>query len=96
MSQNYIQVIDKLDPTLKTGPTRIMSGIGRTLTPTLDVNYGEFMTWLYVGVTGNISAQNWDGTTTVYVGLAAGVFHPIYTTKINSTGTTATNIIVGS
>ena len=88
--------IAPLDPNLKTGPTRIMSGVVRTLNPTLDVQYNEFMTWLYIGVTGNVSYIKWDGTTQVLVGLAAGVWHPIYSLQINSASTTATSIVVGS
>ncbi len=88
--------VPPLDPNLKTGPTRIMSGVVRTLNPVLDTQYGEFMTWLYVGVTGNVSYVKWDGTTQVLTGLAAGVWHPIYSVMINSSGTTATGIVVGS
>jgi hypothetical protein len=85
-----------LDPNLKTGPTRIMSGPVRMRNVILDTAYGEFATWLYAGVTGNVSLVEWDGTTIILVGLAAGVWHPIYTLMINSSGTTATNIAWGS
>lgn len=88
--------VPPLDPNLKTGPTRIMSGVVRTMTPTNDVAYGEFMTWLYVGTAGDISYVKWDGTTETLVGLAAGVWHPIYSVMINSAGTAASNIRVGS
>lgn len=88
--------VHALDPHLKTGPTRIMSGVVRTLAPTNDVPYGEFMTWLYVGVTGDVAYTKWDGTTETLIGLAAGVWHPIYSVMINSSGTTATSIRVGS
>jgi hypothetical protein len=88
--------VPPLDPNLKTGPTRIMSGVVRTLSPTNDVQYGEFMTWLYVGTSGSVSYVKWDGTTQVLAGLAAGVFHPIYSVMINSSGTTAGGIVVGS
>jgi hypothetical protein len=88
--------VPPLDPNLKTGPSRIMSGVVRTLAPTPDVQYGEFMTWLYIGVTGDVSYVKWDGTTETLVGLAAGVWHPIFSVMINSSGTTATDIRVGS
>jgi len=93
--------IPPLDPNIFTGPTRNMSGVARTASVTLDVAYGtngqtEFMRWLYVGGAGNISYQNWDGSTTTLVGLLAGVWHPIYSTKVFSVGTTATSIVVGS
>ena len=96
MALQTILNVPPLDPNLKTGPTRIMSGVVRTLEPTAGTPYGEFMTWMYVGVTGNVSYVKWDGTTETLVGLAAGVWHPIYSVMINSSGTTATSIVVGS
>lgn len=89
-------VIPPLDPTLFTGPSRLMSGVARTLDVVTDVPYGEFMRWLYVGASGDISIVKWDGTTQVLTDLASGVFHPIFSIMINSSGTTATGIVVGS
>jgi hypothetical protein len=94
-------IIPPLDPLIFTGPTRVMAGVARTVDVTLDAGYGangsvEYMRWLYVGVTGNVSYVKWDGTTQVLVGLAAGVWHPIYSIQINSVGTAATGIVVGS
>lgn len=88
--------VKSLDPYLKTGPSRIMSGPVRMRTVTLDTPYGEFATWLYVGVTGDVSLIEWDGTTITLTGLVAGVWHPIYSLQVNSAGTTATNIVWGS
>lgn len=90
------QDVPPLDGNTYTGPTRTMSGVARTLSPTSDVQYGEKMRWLYVGASGDVSYVKWDGTTQVLVGLAAGVFHPIYSLMINSASTTATGIVVGS
>ncbi len=96
MALQTILDVRPLDPNLKTGPTRIMSGVVRTLSPTSDVPYGEFMTWIYIGTAGDLSYVKWDGTTETLVGLAAGVWHPIYSVMINSSGTVASNIRVGS
>jgi len=85
-----------IDPNLKTGPSRIMSGPVRMRSVTLDTPYGEFATWLYVGVTGNVNITEWDGTTLVITGLAAGVWHPIYSIQVQSASTTATNILWAS
>jgi hypothetical protein len=78
-----------------------MSGVARTVTPTSDIGYGangtvEYMRWLYVGVTGHVSYVKWDGTSQTLNNLSAGVWHPIYSMQINSAGTTATGIVVGS
>lgn len=94
--------ISPLDPGAFTGPTRVMSGVARTGDVVLDQLYGnsgiasEFSRWLYVGVSGNVSYIKWDGTTQVLVGLAAGIWHPIFSLQINSVGTTATSIVWGS
>ena len=88
--------IDKLDPGTFTGPVRTMSGVGKASNVTLDTRFGEYAIWLYVGVTGNVSYVQWDGTTQALTGLAAGVWHPICCIQVNSSGTTATNIVWGS
>jgi hypothetical protein len=94
-------VVPPLDPYGYTGPTRIMSGIARTQDVTLDTPFGaagvpEFGRWLYVGVSGNVSYVKWDGTSQTLIGLAAGIWHPIYATQVNTSGTTATGIVWGS
>ena len=85
-----------IDPNLKTGPSRIMSGPVRIRNVVLDTAYGEFATWLYVGIGGNISITEWDGTVITIPGLVAGVWHPIYSIQVNSSLTTATNILWAS
>jgi len=88
--------IPALDPNIFTGPTRVMAGVARTLAPTNDVPYSEYMRWIYVGASGDVSYVKWDGTSQTLVGLASGVWHPIYSIMVNSVGTTATGIVVGS
>lgn len=93
--------ITPLDPNAYTGPTRVMSGVARTGSVTTDVYYGsngsvEFARWLYVGVTGNVSYTKWDGTDQTLIGLAAGVWHPIFSIRVNSAATTATSLVWGS
>ncbi len=96
-----LQNIPALDPNGYTGPTRVMAGVARTGDITLDTYYGsngtvEFARWLYIGVTGNISYMKWDGTNQTLIGLAAGVWHPIFSILVNSASTTATNLVWGS
>ncbi len=88
--------VHPLDPNLKTGPTRMMSGPVRIRSVTPGTAYGEFATWLYVGVTGDVSIIEWDGTVITIPGLAAGVWHPIYSVQVNTAGTTATSILWAS
>lgn len=91
--------VPPLDPNGFTGATRVVSGVARMGSITLDTPYGtspEFARWLYVGVTGDVNITKWDGTTQTLVGLAAGVWHPIYSLQINTSGTTATSLVWGS
>lgn len=96
-----LSVIPALDPNAYTGPTRVMSGVARTGSVTPGQYYGannsvEFARWLYVGATGNVSYMKWDGTSQTLIGLAAGVWHPIFSIQVNSASTTATSLVWGS
>ena len=91
-----VSVIPPLDPNAYTGPVRTMAGVARMANVTLDTPYGEFARWLYVGTTGNVSIIKWDGTNQTLVGLAAGIWHPIFSIGVNSVGTTASNLVWGS
>jgi len=93
--------VPALDPNAYTGPTRVMAGVARTGDVVLDSYYGanssvEFARWLYVGVTGNVSYTKWDGTNQTLIGLAAGVWHPVFSIRINTALTTATSLVWGS
>lgn len=93
--------VGPLDPNIFTGPTRVMAGVARMGDVVLDTPYGttgipEFARWLYLGTTGNVSLVKWDGTSQTLLGLAAGVWHPIYSKMINTAATTALNLVWGS
>lgn len=49
---------------------------------------------IYVGVSGNVAVTGLDDVDTTFVGLAAGVIHPIGGKAVLNTGTTATSIVV--
>ena len=96
-----LQNIPALDPNGYTGPTRVMAGVARTGDVTPDSFYGlngtvEFARWLYVGGSGDVSYTKWDGTNQTLTGLVSGVWHPIFSIKVNTSGTTATNMVWGS
>lgn len=49
---------------------------------------------IYVGGAGNVSVEmKSTGTAVVFQGLAAGTILPVRATRVNATGTTATNLI---
>jgi hypothetical protein len=65
------------------------------VTPSNTVNLTRPARGLYVGVTGNVVVINLLGNIDTYTNLAAGIWHPIAFTRVNATGTTATNILAG-
>lgn len=48
---------------------------------------------LYVGVSGNVKINDVNGAAVVFVGLAAGIIHPIRAHRVWNTGTDATSIV---
>jgi len=48
---------------------------------------------LYVGVSGDIKVISLDGNDVTFVGIAAGIIHPISCTRVYDTGTTATDVV---
>jgi len=48
---------------------------------------------LWVGGAGNVSVVMMDGNTVVFTGVAAGTLLPIRFSRVNATGTTATNMV---
>ena len=48
---------------------------------------------VYVGVAGNVAIVTDDGTAVTYVGAAAGSIIPVRGKRVNSTNTTATNLV---
>lgn len=48
---------------------------------------------VYVGGAGDVSLNDVHGTTVVFKGVPAGSILPILTTAVNSSGTTATNLL---
>ena len=91
--------VSPLDPnSVLQGLSRAVVGVVRTIqNPPFDTDYGEYMRWIYVGQTGNLSFRQWDGTDIVYFGLPVGLY-PYCSIRINSNNTTIpSNLInVGS
>jgi hypothetical protein len=94
MSLPFLQSFP-LDPQLVTGPFRLTGPKSRHGTVTPGTPYGEFATWLYVGVTGNIAATMWDGTTITLTNVPVG-WMELCTVQVNTTGTTATGLVWAS
>lgn len=64
---------------------------GEAVTPSDTVNTSAPFRSLYVGGTGNISVQMRNGAV-VFNNVPVGI-HPIQGTRVNLTGTSATNIV---
>lgn len=63
------------------------------ITPDNSTDLATSTRGLYVGATGDVKVDTVGGSTVTFVGLAAGVIHPIRARRVYATGTTATSII---
>jgi hypothetical protein len=65
------------------------------VTPSDSVNLTRETRGIYVGVSGDVKVIMADDgtTTTTFVGLAAGVVHPLRVKRVYATLTTATSIV---
>ncbi len=63
------------------------------ITPSDSQDLADNTRGLYVGVSGDVSVEMVGGGTVLFVGLAAGVIHPLQVSRVNSTDTTATSIV---
>lgn len=64
-----------------------------SITPSNTVNLTESTRAIYVGVGGDISCEMAGGGTQVFKNLAAGIAHPLQVSRVNSTGTTASELV---
>lgn len=64
------------------------------VTPSDSVNLGAGVRGLYVGVAGNVVAVTIDDVAVTFTDVPAGLILPIECKRVNSTSTTATNIVV--
>ena len=62
------------------------------VTPHDSTNLDQETRGLYVGVSGDVVAII-GGVAITFTAMAAGIIHPIAVTRVNSTNTTATNIV---
>jgi hypothetical protein len=63
------------------------------VTPHDSTNFTTAARSLYVGVTGNVAVVTPAGTVVTFVGVPAGMILPVEAQRVNSTNTTATNIV---
>ncbi len=78
-------------------PTRPVEGIVIARPVVLDADHDQYARWFKVATTGTVSYVGWDGVTVADTGTyAAGVWHPVYTKRINTSGTSATGIMWGN
>lgn len=62
------------------------------ITPSDTVNFSSACRAIYVGVTGDITAVV-NGTAVLFKNCQAGSIIPIVATRVNATGTAATNLV---
>ena len=70
-----------------------VSDVYETITPSDSTDLDDLARAIYVGGAGNIAAVQHDGTVVNFIGAVAGTVLPIAVRRINSTNTTATNLV---
>lgn len=63
------------------------------ITPSDSVNFNENCRAIYVGGDGDVALVTKGGQTVTFVGLVAGLILPVRASRVNSTNTTATDLI---
>lgn len=66
---------------------------GFDVTPSNSTNHPAIARAIYVGVSGNIALVTPSGTVLTFLSVPVGTILPIMSIRVNSTGTTATNMI---
>lgn len=66
---------------------------GFTITPHDATNFARETRGIYVGGTGNVVVVWPDATTTTFLSVPAGQILPVRAIRVNSTNTTATNMV---
>lgn len=62
------------------------------VTPSDVTEFAQPMRSLYIGTTGNVAVLTTNGQSVIFANVPVGIL-PIRCRRVNSTGTTATNII---
>lgn len=63
------------------------------ITPDNSTDLANSTRGIYVGVTGDLKVDTVGGSTVTFVGLAAGIIHPIRARRVYATGTSVTSIV---
>ncbi len=69
------------------------AGHAEAVTPHDSTNFAREMEGLYIGVGGNVVVVLPSDTAITFVGVPAGAILPVRCKRVNSTSTTATNIV---
>lgn len=82
-------------PITETNPLAVSGSVAKksvVVTPS-DATVLTATKGIYIGVAGDVAVTMADGTQVTFVGLAAGLIHPLSVTKVKATGTTATSVL---
>ena len=63
------------------------------ITPSDSTNFNYTVRGIYVGGTGNVAAVTEGGTAVTFSSVPAGTILPVRAVRVNSTSTTATNLV---
>lgn len=77
-----------------TASKNIPRGFAEAVTPHDSTNLDNLTSGLYIGVTGNVTVvMAGDGGVVTFTAVPAGAILPIIVSRVNTTDTTATNIV---
>ena len=83
-----------IDPGSPTVVTDYPASHAAAVTPSNTTDLTYVARGLYIGVAGNVTLDTQGGESSVlFTGLLAGTILPVLTTRVRSTGTTATSIV---
>lgn len=68
---------------------------GEAVTPSDVTNLSAPCRGIWVGGAGNVSVEMLGGGTAIYNSVPAGTVLPVQATRVNNSGTTATNMVAG-
>jgi len=79
--------------TRPSGGSSAPAGEAYAITPDNDTDLATPTRGIYVGVSGDLKVDMTGVGTVTFVGLAAGIIHPISAKRVYQTGTDATDIL---
>lgn len=83
-------ITQKINPANRTNQIGVVITRGNTVTP--GTEFGEFAKLLHIGGAGDVYVRNADGDIIPFLDMSDDTWIPVLCDRVESSGTTATNI----